>query len=134
MIQLSNYKFGYKLLHNMLPLITNNLCMTDSKNELLTRRHKYNTRYKSTPYLPKNATTQYKSSFLCKGPQSSLMALNVETCLKPSLHSFTMECKHLLSNNMQTLILTPNAVKVETFPLVLNVETYLLFSLLTFVL
>ena len=99
MIELANLKFGYKVQHNLLPPITTNLCMLDSKNQELTKQHKYSTRYKRTPYLPKNATQQYKSSFLCKGPQS-LLTLNVETIMKPNLHSFVKHCKGLLLNKM----------------------------------
>ena len=99
MIELANLKFGYKVLHQLLPPITPSLCMFDSKNNNLTKKHSYNTRHKRTPYLPKNATNQYKSSFLCKGPQS-LLTLKVEITLKPSLHLFTRQCKCLLLNKM----------------------------------
>ena len=99
LIELANLKFGYKVLHNLLLPVTTSLCMLDSKNQKLTKQHRYNTRYKRTPYLPKNASQQYKSSFLCKGPQS-LLTLNVETIIKPSLHSFTKHCKGLLLNKM----------------------------------
>ena len=99
MIELANLKFGYKVLHKLLPPIANSLCLSDSKNKKLNKQHNYNTRYKRTPYLPKNATQQYKSSFLCKGPQS-LLTLNVETTMKPNLNSFIKHCKSLLLNKM----------------------------------
>ena len=99
MIELANLKFGYKVLHNLLPPVTNSLCMFDSKNKILSKQHNYDTRYKRTPYLPKNASHQYKSSFLCQGPQS-LLTINVEIRMNPSLNSFTKHCKGLLLNKM----------------------------------
>ena len=33
MIELANLKFGYKALHNLLPSVTNKLCMSDSMNK-----------------------------------------------------------------------------------------------------
>ena len=65
MIELANLKFGYKALHHLLPPITTEICMSDSRNNPLTKNHKYDTRYKRTPYLPKNASKQYIDSFLC---------------------------------------------------------------------
>ena len=99
MIELANLKFGYKIQHQLLPTITKGICMCDSKNKPLTKQHNYDTRYKKTPYLPKNASKQYKSSFLCHGPQS-LVTLKVETNMKSSLKSFTKYCKGLLLNKM----------------------------------
>ena len=65
MIELSNLKFGYKVLHNLLPPVTSKLCMFDSKNKILSKQHNYDTRNKKTPYLPKNASQQYINRFLC---------------------------------------------------------------------
>ena len=129
MIELANLKFGYKVLHKLLPRITNKLCMFDSKNKLLIKQHNYDTRYKRTPYLPKNASQQYKSSFLCRGLQS-LLTLNVETTIKPSLFSFTKHCKGLLLNKMQTTVLIVFAVNVETCFHIVKVETSLICHLL----
>ena len=99
LIELANLKFGYKALHNLLPPITNNLCMSDSMNKKLSKQHSYNTRHRTTPYLPKNASQSYIDSFLCKGPQS-LISLNAEIKMKRSLSSFTKCCKTLLINKM----------------------------------
>ena len=38
MIELANLKFGYKVLHKLLPPVTNNLCMFDSKNKILIKQ------------------------------------------------------------------------------------------------
>ena len=37
MIEIANLKFGYKALHNLLPSVTNNLCMFDSTNKRLSK-------------------------------------------------------------------------------------------------
>ena len=99
MIELANLKFGYKVLHNLLPPVTSKLCMFDSKNKILSKQHNYDTRYKKIPYLPKNASQHYINSFLYRGPQS-LLSINVETRMNPILNSFTKHCKGLLLNKM----------------------------------
>ena len=99
LIELAILKFGYKVLHNLLPSVTGKLCMFDSSNKTLSKQHNYNTRNKKTPYLPRNASKQYKNSFLCRGPQS-LLTINVETRLNPKLGSFIKHCKGLLLNKM----------------------------------
>ena len=99
MIALANLKFGYKALHNLLPPVTNKLCMFDSTNNILSKQHKYDTRYKKNPYLPKNASHNYINSFLCRGPQS-LLTLNVETRMNKNINSFIRHCKNLLLNKM----------------------------------
>ena len=92
MIELANLKFGYKVLYNLLPPVKRKLCMFDSSERTLSKQHSYITRNKRTPYLPKNASKQFKDSFLCQGPQS-LLTLNVETRMNPTLSSFIRHCK-----------------------------------------
>ena len=41
LIELSNLKFGYKALHNLLPPITTNLCMSDSMNKKLSKEQSH---------------------------------------------------------------------------------------------
>ena len=98
MIMLENMKFGYKLVHQMLPKRISEICCEDSKNQSLNKTHKYGTRNKSVPNLPKKMNKLYRNSFLCKGPQSWL-TLSVETREKYNLKSFIKKCKeNLLSN------------------------------------
>ena len=78
MIRLENMKFGYKLVHQMLPQKIVKTCYVDSKHQPLTKSHQYSTRNKSVPNLPRNMNKLYRESFLCKGPQSWL-TLSVET-------------------------------------------------------
>ena len=73
--------------------------MFDSSDKTLSKQHNYDTRNKKNPYLLKNASKQYKNSFLWQGPQS-LLTINVETRMNPILSSFIKHCKGLLLNKM----------------------------------
>ena len=97
MITLANYKFGYKLIHNMLPSKTTAICVHDNKNKSLLPTHQYNTRHRLLPNLAKTTSSHYLNSFLCKGPRS-ILTLNVETVNKPNIVAFTNSCKKLLLN------------------------------------
>ena len=101
MITLANYKFGYRLIHDLLPTKTTSICIQDNKCRSLLPAHQYNTRHKLVPNLPKTNCNQYLNSFLCKGPRS-ILSLNVETLNKPNIHAFTKTCKKLLLNKMST--------------------------------
>ena len=92
MIKLENMKFGYKLVHWMLPQKIVEDCCKDSKHKSLTKPHQYSTRNKRVPNLPRNMNKSYRESFLCKGPQSWL-TLSVETKNKYNLKTFTNKCK-----------------------------------------
>ena len=95
MIRLENMKFGYKLIHQMLPTKIIETCLSDNKHQPLIKTHPYSTRNKKVPNLPSNMNKQYRDSFLCKGPQSWL-ALSVETKEKSNLKSFIKKCKNNL--------------------------------------
>ena len=98
MISLENMKFGYKLVHQMLPQKIAEICYVDSKDQSLIKSHQYSTRNKSVPNLPRNMNKLYRESFLCKGPQSWL-TLSVETREKYNLKTFIKKCKeNLLSD------------------------------------
>ena len=101
LITLANYKFGYGLLHNLLPIKTIAICTHDSNDKSLLPNHHYNTRHRRVPNLPRTRHFQYLNSFLCKGPRS-ILALNVETLNKPNLHSFSKACKKQLLNKMSS--------------------------------
>ena len=98
MIKLENMKFGYKLVHHILPPRIIEICHKDSRAQSLTKTHNYSTRNKSVPNLPVRMNKQYRESFLCKGPQSWL-TLSVETRNKHSLKSFVRKCKYNLLTN-----------------------------------
>ena len=98
MISLENMKFGYKLVHQMLPQKIAESCYVDSKDQSLIKSHQYSTRNKSVPNLPRNMNKLHRESFLCKGPQSWL-TLSVETGEKYNLKTFIIKCKeNLLSD------------------------------------
>ena len=63
MIHLANLKFGYKLLHNLLPRKVAECCRIDSKNKCLMPNHVYNTRSKLIPNLPKNMNKSYQNCY-----------------------------------------------------------------------
>ena len=52
MIKLENMKFGYKLVHHMLPLRIIEICHEDSRTQSLTKTHKHSTRNKKVPKSP----------------------------------------------------------------------------------
>ena len=100
MLQLANWKFGYKLDHNQLPPRIITLCQEDSKNKSLLPSHQYNTRNRKTPNLPREANKLYRDSFLCKGPRS-ILSLDLEVQRIPNLQLFTSKCKKLLIKKYQ---------------------------------
>ena len=94
-VELANQKFGYKLLHNLLPKRVMQACKLDSKMQCLMPNHSYNTRSKNIPNLPKNMNRKYKNCFLSCGPRS-ILTLSVETRLAKNLQTFTSSCKRKL--------------------------------------
>ena len=94
-IMLENCKFGYKLKNKELLNKTFALCHLDSKNKSLTKQHKYQTKHKELPNLPRNMNKTYKNSFLWFGPKS-FQALPVEMQLRSNIKSFTLSCKKYL--------------------------------------
>ena len=53
LIKLENYKFGYKLIHGLLPKKILKCANTDHRGKSLSKTHSYNTRNKLVPNLPK---------------------------------------------------------------------------------
>ena len=98
MVKLSNLKFGYKFLHNLLPKKVSECCKCDSKNKCLMPKHSYDTRSKQIPNLPTAMNRNYHRSYLVLGPRS-ILNLGVETRLARSLQSFTITCKKNMINN-----------------------------------
>ena len=66
MISLENMKFGYKLVHQILPQKIAEICNVDRTDQSLSKSHQYSTRNKSVPNLPRNMNKLYRESFLCK--------------------------------------------------------------------
>ena len=100
LIQLANWKFGYKLSNKLLPSKTISICLEDSRSNSLLPKHHYNTRNKGLPNLPSRANKCYRDSFLLKGPRS-ILPLDKEIKSSPNLSIFTSKCKKLLINKYQ---------------------------------
>ena len=97
-IHMANLKFGYKLLHKLLPKKVAEASTHDSKRNNLMPSHGYNTRSRLIPNLPKCMNKSYKDSFLCKGPRS-ILSINVETRYSKSIEAFTLACKRQILND-----------------------------------
>ena len=65
-IKMENCKMMHKLEHYNLPGKLPLLFMTNNKGNSLQKLHKYNTRTKNIPKLPKTHTKLYSNSFLTK--------------------------------------------------------------------
>ena len=97
LIELENSKFGYKLIHGLLPKKIKTACMFDHNKTNLNKIHGYNTRHKKIPNVPIKMNKQYRASFLNKGSQS-LLSIKPEIKDKPNLKSFSYALKeHFLS-------------------------------------
>ena len=64
-LMIENCKMAHKLEHKKLPGKLPLLFNTDNLGRSLEKAHKYNTRTKNIPNLPKTHTKQYRNSFLC---------------------------------------------------------------------
>ena len=69
LINLENYKFGYKLVNGLLPTSVQSCVVTDPQGKSLNHSHNYSTRNKGLPNLPKGKPTKYLNSILCQGPK-----------------------------------------------------------------
>ena len=65
-IKMENCKMMHKLEHHNLPGKLPLLFLSDNKGKSLQKTHKYNTRTKNIPKLPKTQTKLYSNSFLTK--------------------------------------------------------------------
>ena len=98
LIDLENCKFGYKLVHGILPIKIEECCLCDSNKQSLTKSHGYYTRNKKIPNVPTRMNKQYRASFLNKDSQS-LLKLPMEIREKTTFKKFTHALKaHLLAS------------------------------------
>ena len=97
MLKLANLKFAYKLANNHLPPRIITICHEDSRKNTLLPKHRYNTRNRNTPNLPREANKLYRDSFLFQGPRS-ILSLDKTIQNSKSLPIFTKKCKTLLLN------------------------------------
>ena len=97
LILLENYKFGFKYVNKMLPTTLIKELETDSKNQTLVKKHRYNTRNKHLPNAPTQMTTLYRRSILYKAINNyNKLPTAIKNCR--TLKSFVTKCKHHLLN------------------------------------
>ena len=98
LIRLENYKHGYKLNNNLLPIPVAKSCTSDSTHQSIMKQHNYNTRNKHLPNVPKATNKKYRSSFLyqhIKDFQQLPDSIKNDSTTFPS---FVRRCKkHLLN-------------------------------------
>ena len=95
LIMLENYKFGFKLVHNLLPENILDCAKIDQRGIHLTKRHKHFTRLKSIPNLPKSTTSKYSKSIFCNGLRQ-YSKLTAEIRHGICYETFVKKCKCLL--------------------------------------
>ena len=98
LITLENYKFGYKLLNETLPSNIVKCALSDQYGNSLKKTHRYCTRNRHVPNVPKAKKTAYLSSVFCKGPKMySSLCSDLKQMSTYGL--FIKKCKHLLLKN-----------------------------------
>ena len=92
LIELENAKFGYKLVHGILPKRIESACMFDHNKVKLVKSHKYTTRHKKIPNVPTRMNKKYRAS------SQALLTVKSQIKEKPTLKSFSCALKeHLIS-------------------------------------
>ena len=94
MVKVKQCKLGYKLCHGLLPKAMVSNMTKDHHNEFLATGHRYSTRNKAIPNLPKVLGKKYRSSFLYN---SIKLYSELDDRLKSSqsLITFAKQCKGL---------------------------------------
>ena len=102
LIDLECYKFGYKLVHKILPENLDKLCLTDAFGANLKKDHRYCTRKKNIPNLSTIKNNQYTNSVLFQGI-SRYNKLPIEISKAANINLFVKQCKEYLLNKTQAL-------------------------------
>ena len=92
LLKLDNCKFGFKLIHNLLPTRIVKLAKHDITGKSLVKDHKYKTRQISLLNKPQAKKKAYRNCIIYIGT-GPLETLKAETLQKPSLQSFVNSCK-----------------------------------------
>ena len=87
LIDLENKKLGYKIFNNLLPTRMLNIIKSDAESRTLNKTHRYETRNKKVPYLPKTRNSSYQQSFLYCGVKA-LCATPIDELELPSINLF----------------------------------------------
>ena len=94
MVKVEQCKLGYKLCHGLLPTAMASNMTKDHQNEFLAKGHRYSTRNKVIPNLPKALGKKYRSGFLYN---SIKLYSKLDDRLKSAqnLQTFTKQCKRI---------------------------------------
>ena len=98
LIDLEQCKLGYKLCHQMLPVVLTKLIKQDQNNTDLTKTHPYPTRQKAIPHRPNAKLGLYRNSFLYK-TISCYSNLPSELQTQTRYRLFANQCKNYLLSN-----------------------------------
>ena len=99
MVKVEQCKLGYKLCHGLLPTAMASNMTKDHQNEFLAKGHRYSTRNKAIPNLPKALGKKYRSSFLYN---SIKLYSELDDRLKSAqnLQTFAKQCKRIHFTDM----------------------------------
>ena len=98
LIELEYMKLAYKINKGLLPSKVLEIINSDQNNQSLQKLHKYNTRKKEIPYIPKFKTKNYVRSFLCNGIRA-LNNLTPKILSSGTIISFVKNCKKSMLSN-----------------------------------
>ena len=96
---MENCKFGFKLLHNELPLKIIESAKIDHHGKSLEKKHRYDTRNKRLLNKALAKNKNYKNCIIYKGT-SDFETLKAETRAKPNLQSFVSASKAEIFKSM----------------------------------
>ena len=94
MVKVKQCKLGYKLCHGLLPRAMALNMSEDHQNEFLAKGHRYSTRNKAIPNLPKVLGKKYRSSFLYNSIKL-YSELNDRLKSAQNLKTFAKQCKKI---------------------------------------
>ena len=104
MIELEMSKLGFHLVNNLLPNQLSYALQTDHCNWSMLKTHRYNTRLRAVPNLPKVTHSRYRNSYLFHA-LSTYSKLPSSAINQTNLKAFTGKCKAYLlerENNCAT--------------------------------
>ena len=104
MIELEMSKLGFHLVNNLLPNQLSKALQTDHCNRSMLKTHRYNTRLRAVPNLPKATHSRYRNSYLFQA-LSIYSKLPATVINQTNLKAFAGKCKaHILEreNNCTT--------------------------------
>ena len=95
MIELEMCKLGFRLVKNLLPKPLLKALQTDHYDRSTTKSHRYETRYRTVPNLPKATHSRYRNSYLFQAV-SVYSKLPVIITNQTVLKGFASKCKAYL--------------------------------------